>query len=287
MGRKQTAVSKAKQLELVNADSTALYVRVSTDKQANEGYSIDAQLGQLRSLCQLHGWNIEHEFIDDGYTGTKVDRPEFTKMIELVKERKITRIVVSKLDRLARNVKDFLQTVDLLQSYGCNLSIVKENFDTSTPQGKFAITMFAAMAELEASMITERVMSGKAQKASTGGYNGSRCPFGYDYDNGFVINASEAQTVKRIFNSVESGMSLRAIVRELEADSIPTKSGGKWHPETLAGILRNKAYAGVTEWAKNAVDSDVYPAIVTSEQFERVQTTLASMKRGNPTFGKE
>ena len=112
----------------------------------------------------------------------------------------VQRIIAMKLDRMARNVREFLATVNQLKAWGCDLVLVKESFDTSTPHGRFALTMFAAMAELEASMITERVMSGKQQKASKGGYNVSRCPLGYEYSNGeFKINEQAAVVVRDIF----------------------------------------------------------------------------------------
>jgi site-specific DNA recombinase len=117
-----------------------------------------------------------------------------------------------KLDRVARNVREFLATVDQLKAWHCDLLLVKEAFDTSTPHGRFALTMFAAMAELEASTIIEWVMSGKQQKASKGGYNGSRCPLGYVYNGAqFAVVAEQAQTVRSVFTLFLHGQSINAI----------------------------------------------------------------------------
>ena len=181
MARRYTKRSGHNQLELgAKVDCTALYIRVSTEKQADEGFSLDAQEMRLRAYCEAQQWNVcpNHIYVDAGISGKSTDREQFQAMMQAAKDGSVKRIVTMKLDRLARNTKDFLSIVDTLQNDGCDLVLIKESFDTSTPQGKFALTMFAAIAELEASTITERVMTGKAQKAADGGYNGSRCPLG-------------------------------------------------------------------------------------------------------------
>ncbi len=106
-----------------------------------------------------------HLHIDAGISGkATTERPAFQTMMAAAQAGQVQRIVAMKLDRLARNVKDFLGIVDELRAMKCDLVLVKKSFDTSTPQGKFALTMFAAMAELEASTITERI-SGQLEQA--------------------------------------------------------------------------------------------------------------------------
>tara|TARA_B100000949_G_C14165719_1_gene401109 strand:- start:107 stop:715 length:609 start_codon:yes stop_codon:yes gene_type:complete len=159
---------------------TALYIRVSTEKQADEGYSLEAQESRLQSFCDAQGWTVDaaHVYVDAGISGKSTERPAFLAMMQAAQDGQIARIVAIKLDRLARNTKDFLGTVERLQSYGCDLVLLKESFDTGTPHGKFALTMFAAIAELEASQIAERTMSGRKQKAAQGGDNGRYTPPG-------------------------------------------------------------------------------------------------------------
>ena len=150
---------------------TALYIRVSTDKQADEGYSLDAQESRLRSFCDAQGWEVcpGHVYVDAGLSGKSTERPAFQKMLQAAQDKRIVRVVAIKLDRMARNTREFLATVDQLDKFDCALVLLKESFDTSTPHGRFALTMFAAIAELESSQITERVMSGKREKAAQGG----------------------------------------------------------------------------------------------------------------------
>lgn len=269
-----------KQLAL-DSGCTALYIRVSTEKQADEGFSLEAQEKQLRALCEAHGWNIceDHIYTDAGVSGKTSDRPAFQQMMTAAKSGAIRRIVAAKLDRLARNVRDFLATVDLLKDSECALVLVKESFDTSTPHGKFALTMFAAMAELEASTITERVMTGKRQKAGAGGYNGAYCPLGYTYDGEQFALADNAGTVQRIFAEYTDGASLAEIADALNRDKLPTRRGGAWHPSTVRYILTNGFYAGLMQWDGEEVIGD-HPAIVERSTYEQAHKIMKAARPG-------
>lgn len=274
----------AKQLGLgAKIDCTALYIRVSTEKQADEGFSLDAQKSRLRAYCEAQQWLVcsDHIYVDAGISGkSTVGRDSFNAMMQAAKDGTIKRVVAIKLDRIARNTKDFLAIVDTLQGYGCDLVLIKESFDTSTPQGKFALTMFAAIAELEASMITERLMSGKGEKAAQGGYNGARCPLGYTYTNGeFAINENQAVTVRDIFSSFVNGQSMASIAAALNAGNVATARGGQWHTETVKVILFNGFYAGLSQW--DGIEKDgTHPAIISRRTYEDAHTRLKGLKPG-------
>jgi site-specific DNA recombinase len=281
----------AKQAELGLAHTcTALYIRVSTQLQADEGFSLDDQRERLQAYCTSQGWHVcpDHIYVDAGVSGKSTDRPAFQAMLRAAQAGQVQRIVAMKLDRIARNTQDFLATVDQLKAYGCALALVKENFETSTPQGKFAITLFAAIAEMEASMITERVMSGKAKKAKDGDkneiksyYNGSRCPFGYTYvGNGqFAKHEAEAATVREIFNLFLAGQSLNSIAKALNAAGAPTKTGGTWYAMTVRQTITNGIYAGIAQW--NGVEvPDAYPAIITNDVYEAAHKRLQALRPG-------
>lgn len=273
-----------KQLELgQKVDCTALYIRVSTEKQADEGFSLDAQKSRLQAYCDAQQWYVcpGHIYIDAGISGkSTVGRDSFNAMMQAAKDGKVKRVVAMKLDRIARNTKDFLSIADQLQSYGCDLVLIKESFDTSTPQGKFFLTMSAAMAELEASTITERVMTGKQQKASEGGYNGSQCPLGYSYENGeFAINESQAVTVRDIFSSFVNGQSMASIAAALNDGNVPTVRGGRWHTETVKYILKNGFYCGLAQWDDCEVQGS-HQAIISRRTYEDAHTRLMGLKPG-------
>ena len=241
-----------KQVELgLNDVRTALYIRVSTVKQAEEGNGLAAQRSELDKYCALQGWSVapEHVFVDAGISGKSDDRPAFQAMMAAAQAGQIQRIVATKLDRIARNLKNLLQTVDELKKYGCALVIKKEQFDTSTPQGMFVLQMLGAVSELERSMIGERVQSGRVENAKDGRYNGSRCPLGYQYKDGRFIPTDRASLVERIFAQWNAGQSLNAITRSLNEDGTPTPSGkGAWTVAGIKHILANGAYCGLAQW---------------------------------------
>lgn len=273
----------AKQADLGLAHTcTALYIRVSTQLQADEGYSLEAQQERLQAFCVAQGWNVceGHIYVDAGVSGKTTDRPKFQAMLQAAQAGKVQRIVAMKLDRIARNVREFLATVDQLKAWQCDLVLVKESFDTSTPHGRFALTMFAAMAELEASTITERVMSGKAQKAKSGGFNGAPEAFGYSYSNGvFAVKVEEAHWVREIFTMFLGGQSINAIAKALNEAGAPTKRGGQWFPMTVRQTLTNGVYAGVAQWDGVEVEG-AQPAIISKDTYEAAHRRLQALRPG-------
>ena len=287
MARKYTKRQSTEQLALgAKVETTALYIRVSTEKQADEGFSLDAQAHKLGHYCESQGWAVDakHIFVDAGVSGKSTDREQFQAMMQAARSGEINRIVAIKLDRIARNVKDFLSIVDELKTAGCDLVLIKESFDTSTPQGKFALTMFAAMAEMEASTITERVMTGKAQKASEGGYNGSQCPLGYEYSNGtFTIDQGAAYWVREIFNRFVGGQGMSKIAADLNEAGATTARGGSWYAGTVRYVLQNGFYCGLSQWDGKEVVGN-HPVIISRELYEQAHTRLQTIKPGRATL---
>lgn len=286
MARKYDKKRSADRQLMLDNGGTGLYIRVSTEKQATEGFSLDDQVKRLKAYCEAHGWPVsdDHIYIDAGVSGKSTEaRKEFNRMRRDAESKQLTRIVAIKLDRLARNVKDFLYLVDELKSWGCDLVLIKESFDTATPHGKFALTMFAAMAELEIATIRERLDAGRREKAHQGGYNGSRCPLGYVYAKGEFEATDRAGTVINIFNWLNNGLSLNAIVRRLVASGVPTATGkGNWTVRGVKHILANGAYAGIVQW--NDIEADgVYPPILSRSTYEEAQDRLRRMKHGQRT----
>lgn len=287
MARKSTkAVAKQGILDLPDS-CTALYMRVSTVKQADEGFSLDSQRKELDSYCALLGWHVclDHVYVDT-VSGKTDDRPAFQAMMQAAQDRKIQRIVAVKLDRIARNLKNLLQTVDDLKQYGCALVIKKESFDTSTVQGMFMLQMLGAVSELERGMIAERVTSGRVEKASQGGFNGSPQIFGYSYRDGqFTVNEGEARTVISVFAMFLAGKSLNAIARTLNSTQVPTKKGGSWYPVTVSKILANGRYAGLAQW-DGIEEPGNHPAIISKATYEATHKRLQALRPGMQLEGE-
>ena len=283
MARKLTKRTKAAEQAVLLAETcTALYIRVSTEKQATEGHSLDAQENELKAYCTANGWHVceGHIYIDAGVSGKSTDRPAFQEMMEAAKAGRIQRIVATKLDRIARNLKDLLNTVDELKACGCALVVKKEQFDTSTAQGMFVLQMLGAVSELERSMISERVQTGRVENASKGGFNGAPEAFGYSYQAGeFVVNEVEAKTVRNIFAMFLAGKSLNAIAKALNEAGTPTKRGGQWFAMTVRQTLTNGAYAGISQWDGQEVDG-TRPAIIVKETYEAAHARLNALRPG-------
>lgn len=264
-------------------DATALYIRVSTAKQADEGYSLEAQRERLTAFCAAQGWHVDdcHVYTDAGISGKTTDRPAFQAMLDAAQAGEVRRVVAIKLDRVGRNVREFLGTVDTLQRAGVDLVLVKESFDSGTAHGKFALTMFAAIAELEASQIAERTMSGRRQKAAEGGFNGGRIALGYTYDGGtWSIDDAGAAIVRRVFSEFLSGANLLAIADGLNRDQAATGKGGKWYAATVKYILSNGTYAGHVQYDQQTDVPGEQPPIVDDATYQAALNRLRSLRPG-------
>lgn len=282
MARKYSKRQQSDQLDLgVKVAATALYIRVSTDLQAEEGFSLDAQQEKLLAYAGAQSWNVaaDHIYIDAGASAKTTNRPQYQAMIAAAHAGAIHRIVVTKLDRLSRNTSDFLQLVEDMDRIGCALVILDLNIDTGTPTGKLVATVLAGIAEWERKQINERVMSGKVQKASEGGYNGSADRLGYDYENGVFTPNDQAPTVERIFADFVAGQGMSRIADQLNAAGATTAKGGKWYAGTVRYVLQNGFYAGLSQWDGCEVAGN-HPAIISRDLYEQAHSRLQAIKPG-------
>jgi len=216
---------------------SAIYTRVSTEDQAKEGFSLDAQLEKLRSYCKARDWEIGGEYIDDGYSGRNTKRPAYSKMMKELEKWDI--LLVIKMDRIHRNSKNFMEMMEDLKKNEKEFVSMTESLDTSTAMGRFVMDIIQRIAQLESEQIGERVYFGMEQKArSKGGMLGLNIPYGYNYRNGRLeINKSEEIHVKKIFELYESGMSMSKIANFLNdnlativeaAESVPFHEQDAW-----------------------------------------------------------
>ena len=133
----------------------ATYARVSTDKQA-----VEMQLAELKDYRKKREWGIYKEYIDQGYSGGNIKRPAFAQMMEAARKRKFDVLLVWKLDRLGRSLKDLIDTLDELGALGIDFVSYENQLDTSTPTGKLVFHVIGAVAEFEKDIIRERVKAG-------------------------------------------------------------------------------------------------------------------------------
>lgn len=194
----------------------AAYVRVSTNAQAEEGYSIDIQTEKLKTyITQIVGSNNYKLYVDDGYSGSTLDRPAMQRLIADVKDNKIKGVYVVKLDRLSRSQKDTLYLIeDVFLSHDVFFMSLNESFDTSTPFGRAMVGILSVFAQLERENIFERTRGGMQKRVESGLWmGGGRVPFGYDYDKtrGILVPNNDAKRVKKLYELFLKGFSLNYI----------------------------------------------------------------------------
>lgn len=231
----------------------AIYVRVSTEEQATEGYSISAQLQTLRQYTNLHGWEIVEEYVDEGISGKNIkDRPAMRKLVEDVEKDKFQALLVWKISRLSRNMLDTLKLLDKFEYYNVKFISYSENFDTGTPIGRLVVQLMASIAEMERNTLSENVKLGMKQRAMEGLWNGG-VVFGYNLNDRklLVINQDEAEVVKLIFTMYADGKGLRAIANYLNKTGYKTKRNRHFSINGIAQILDNPIYIGKIRWLQH------------------------------------
>lgn len=236
----------------------AIYGRVSTVEQANEGYSIDEQLRILREKCQSSGWEVYNEYADRGISGKSIEaRPALKQLLDDATKRKFDVVYVWKMNRLARNVKDVLNIVDLLSKRRIEFQSYSEDIDSSTPSGKLHLQMMAVIAEFERDTIAQNVKMGMIARAGQGEWNGG-IVLGYDSEvisvqgkrkqTRLVINEKEASTVRRIFELYVNGHGYKSIANLVNQEGHRSKKNNTFSIHAIKTILTNPVYIGMIRY---------------------------------------
>ncbi|WP_237672772.1 recombinase family protein [Clostridioides difficile] len=185
-----------------NIKRVALYIRVSTEEQALHGDSIRTQTEALEQYAKENNYIIIDKYIDEGYSATNLNRPNLQRMLTDIKENKIDLILLTKLDRFSRGVKNFYKILDILEKHKCDWKTILEDYDSSTASGRLHINIMLSFAENEASQTSERikfVFNNKIQKKEV---ISGKVPFGYRIENKhLVIKEDEAEIVRESFDT--------------------------------------------------------------------------------------
>lgn len=189
------------------------YTRVSTKEQSSEGKSLDVQQENIEHWCQSQGYKLVGSYTDKGETGTNLEREGLQTLIRDIKEDGIDIVVVFKLDRLVRSVRYAGYLVeDLFQSEKVELASVRDNFNTSTANGKLVFNLISSIAQWEADIIGERTEDALSYKRSEGEWTG-RVPFGFKVgkDGKLTEDSDEIETIKNIKRARRRGKTYREI----------------------------------------------------------------------------
>lgn len=286
----------------------AIYARVSTEEQAEHGYSIDAQLDILRQYCQQSGKVVAGEYVDKGVSGKEMTkRHELKRMLRDAEKREFDEVVCWKINRLSRKTRDLLEIVETLNRKNVCFRSYSEKFETETPMGRFALQMMGAVGELERNTIVENVKMGLKQRAKMGLHNGGSC-LGYrsvDKQDGdrrnkqtlFEIVPEEAVTVQKIFSLCAAGRGFRSIANQLNRDGHRTKKGNTFSEAGIKEILINPVYAGTIRYnrfegwsekrrrGKNSnpiLVPGLHQPIIERELWEKAQSLLQERSKVTP-----
>lgn len=271
----------------------AIYCRVSTDEQAKEGFSLDEQRTRLMAYCRAMGWTVEiTDYVDDGYSAKNLERPALQRLLRDIKDGSVSKLMVTKLDRLSRRLLDLLTLIELFHHHNVTFVSTSESFDTDTPSGRLTLQVLGAVAEFERERIRERVFENMLHAAKSGKWL-TQHPYGYRLqDKELVIYEPEAEVVRRVFKCfLEDGLGFFAIAKRLNEEGIPSRHNKQWSIRSVKLMLTNPAYIGTLVW--NRMDSskkqrqvkdeedwvvipNSHPSIVDAEAWNRVQKRIES-----------
>ncbi|MDO4271180.1 MAG: recombinase family protein [Eubacteriales bacterium] len=246
---------------------TALYLRVSTEAQADEGYSLAAQAEKLEAYCRMKGIERFERYVDGGFSGSNLSRPAIEGMIERIRAGEVERVVVYKLDRLSRSQKDTLYLIeDVFLPHGVDFVSINENIDTGSPYGRAMIGILSAFAQLERENIFLRTRMGMVERVKQGYWpGGGKIPFGYDYDpqKGILVPNGDADAVREMYARYLEGQSTGRIAREL----------GLKYEHLVGQILGRESNTGVIVYKGERYPGRHEP-LIDRETFDRAQRRL-------------
>lgn len=291
------------------AKKVAIYCRVSTTEQAEEGYSIGEQKKLLTYECEKNGNTVYKIYSDEGISGKNITaRPALKELLNDANEGKFDSVMVWKINRIGRNLKDVLDMVDLFDRNNITFKSATEPFDTTTPGGRMHFQMVALIGEFERGTIAQNVKMGMMARAREGRWNGN-VVIGYDLklkehttnkkrkDTELVINEKEAEIVRTIFTMYSQGNGYKAIANYLNKFGYKTKKGNSFSLTAIKDILNNPVYIGKirynlrpnwSEKRRKGTNSNPlivdgkHEAIIEQELWDKVQSMLQTSK-GKPS----
>lgn len=258
----------------------AVYVRVSTLDQAEEGYSLEAQRRVLTEWCIQRGYGEPAAYEDAGISGKDIrHRPAMRQLLNDVRAGQYTVVAVWALSRLTRSVADLYSIWGMMQAHGCDLVSYTEAFDTSTPVGRAMMGLLGVFAQMEREITGERVAAAMRERALQGKRTCSEV-LGYDKTpEGLEINKREAQNVLQIYSVYQRTGSLTDTARWCREQGIRGKRGKVLDAYKVRVILTRPIYAGYYSYKDLRVRGD-FPPLISVEQYNAVVSRINAEKRG-------
>ncbi len=252
----------------------AIYTRVSSEEQAKEGYSLAAQDERLRSHAKSQGWAVYKLYVDDGYSAASRNRPALRKLLFDASMSRFEVVLVYKIDRLSRSLKDLIDIVAELNQFNVGFKSCTELIDTTRPEGRLMFHQFGSFAQYERELIGQRTRFGMMKRLRGGLWNGIP-PYGYRIVEGkLVVEPGEAERVRGIFEwYLRKNMGVVAISRELNRLGVVPRKGDRWKGTRIHKMIGNPLYAGLVRWGGETAMGSHEP-IISTETFEAAQATM-------------
>lgn len=217
------------------------YIRVSTEKQADSGLSLEYQESKIRAYCDLEELDLVEIVRDEGASAKSFKREGMQKVISMIKTKAIEGIVVLKLDRLTRSVKDLGLFVDLIKKYDVAFMCVQDKIDTSTPSGVLVLNVLGAVAQFEREAICDRTKAALSVKKANHQKTGGLVPYGFTLGadgSSLIPNLKEQKAINLIKKLREEGKTFQAIADTLNQKGIPCRKSDTWRKSSIFGILK-------------------------------------------------
>ena len=229
----------------------AIYIRVSTQDQAQHGFSLDAQEESLINYAKALGYEILKIYRDEGKSAKNLNRPEMQNLLKDAQEKKFQAIFIYKLDRFSRSLKDLILTIDKLKEWNIDFISLQDKIETASASGKLMFQIIGAFAEFERNIIGDRTTFGMERKAKEGGFI-TKAPRGYKLVNKqLIVHDEESQKIKNLFEEfLNSNISLTQLAKKNNL----TTSGVK-------KMLQNTTYIGKVKFANKENDGQHEPII--------------------------
>ena len=258
----------------------AIYIRVSTTWQADEGYSLSAQERSVHSYCLAKGYEIVDVYADRGISGKDIDhRPAMVQMLRDADNKRFDVIIVWALSRFTRSVVDLYQTCDRLQHNGIGLESCTEPFDTNSAMGRAMIGVMSVFAQMEREITGERVRAAMMERAQQGKRTCNEV-LGYDKDgDSLKINEHEAEIVRYIFDRYLEYHNLSAVAELCRLKGYVGKRGREQSAYTVRVILTRPIYAGYNLFCGQLFKGH-HPPIVSVHNYNKVQSMLLNSNVG-------
>jgi site-specific DNA recombinase len=227
-----------------------VYARVSTDRQAESGVSLEDQVARCIARANAEGLDVLDTIVDDGYSASSLDRPGVQRVLDAIRKRTVDAVVIAKLDRLTRSIRDAADLVALCQKQGVALISLAESLDTSSAMGRMMVNFLAMLAEFERDNTAERTRTALAHKRAKGEKLGGKTPYGYAVEvngetrNGapikVLVRCAEEQGVLEQMRAIQAGgASLEEIAAAVNHSGRRNRDGRVWTRQGVWKVLKN------------------------------------------------